>query len=240
MRRVSFGCGGLYAHMFVTLGKLMNAPRIHYAYFHGFRSSPNAKKGNHLRAVLADDGIELLLPDLNQPSFASLSVGAMLAHLDAQHEREGRPIWRLIGSSLGGWLAARWAERHPEHVDSLVLLCPAFDIKNRWPKMFPSGVFEAWRRDGAMDTHDAAGKPARLHFAFYEEASRERQWPHVSSPVTVIHGTRDETVPIEGSRTWVRDQENATLIEVDDTHDLLASMNVIERAVRERFGLSTE
>lgn len=216
----------------------MSAHPIRYAYLHGFRSSPNAKKGNYLRKRLEEDGIELLLPDLNQPSFEELSVGAMLAHLDAIYEREGKPRFRLIGSSLGGWLAARWTELNPEKVEALVLLCPAFDIAQRWPHMMPPGVFERWEREGAMDTEDAAGKPARLHFGFYEEASRDSQWPKVSAPTTVIHGVRDETVPIEGSRRWVREQREASLIEVDDTHDLLASIDVIERAVRQRFQIT--
>lgn len=215
----------------------MGARPHRYAYFHGFRSSPSAKKGNHLRERLAAEGVELLVPDLNQPSFAALSVGAMLAHLDALHEREGHPTWRIVGSSLGGWLAARWAELHPSRVDALVLLCPAFDIAHRWPRIMPPGAFERWRRDGAIDTEDAAGNPVRLHFGFYEEASRENQWPRVRCPVTVVHGVRDETVPIDSSRRWTREQSDARLIEVDDTHDLLASMDVIERAVRERFHL---
>jgi pimeloyl-ACP methyl ester carboxylesterase len=30
----------------------------------------------------------------------------------------------LIGSSMGGYIAARYAELHPEQVAKLVLLCP--------------------------------------------------------------------------------------------------------------------
>lgn len=210
-------------------------PRFRYAYFHGFRSSPSAKKGLHLRAFLAESGVDLLLPDLNRPSFAKLSPAAMLAHLDACHEREGRPSWRIVGSSLGGWLAARWAELHPSRVDRLVLLCPAFDLGRRWPRMMPPGDFERWRREGEIETEDAAGHPARLHFAFYEEARRENQRPKVSCPVTVVHGSRDETVPFESSHDWVEEHPNARLVAVDDAHDLMASLDVIDDVVRETF-----
>lgn len=215
----------------------MPASAVRHAYFHGFRSSPSAKKGLHLRDTFAPEGIDFLLPDLNRPSFARLSVGAMLAHLDRLHEEEGRPAWRIVGSSLGGWLAARWAELHPGRVDRLVLLCPAFDIARRWPEMMSAGDFERWRREGAIETEDASGTPARLHFAFYEEASAEVQWPRVRCPVTVVHGTRDETVPITSSHRWVPGQADARLIEVDDTHDLLASLDVVDRAVRDTFGI---
>src|SRR5690606_33130496 len=64
--------------LFTRLGgwsraRAMGARPHRYAYFHGFRSSPSAKKGNHLRERLAAEGVELLVPDLNQPSFAALS-----------------------------------------------------------------------------------------------------------------------------------------------------------------------
>src|SRR5690606_35916946 len=118
-------------------------------------------------------------------------------------------------------------------VEKLVLLCPAFDLARRWPEMMPAGDFERWQREGELETEDAFGVPRRLHFAFYEEARREQQWPRVRCPVTVVHGTRDETVPIESSRRWLRDQPDARLIEVDDAHDLLGSLAVIDRAVQE-------
>ena len=213
---------------------------IAYAYFHGFRSSPSAKKGTHLRDAFAPLGIEFLLPDLNQPSFAELSVLAMIAHLDRLHEERGAPEWRIVGSSLGGWVAARWAELHPDRVDRLVLLCPAFDLASRWPDILGAEDFARWKRDGEIKTDDAWGRTQRLHFGFYEEAARQPAWPRVSCPTTIVHGTRDETVPIACSRRWVRDQPDADLIEVDDAHDLLASLDVIDRAVRDRFGIAED
>lgn len=215
----------------------MSAARYAYAYVHGFRSSPAARKGVFLREALAPDGIEVALPDLNRPSFARLSVRAMLAELDAMHEAHGRPRWRLVGSSLGGWLSARWAELHPERVDRLVLLCPAFDVAGRWPEVVGAETFARWKRDGEIETEDATGAKVRLHFAFYEEACREPAFPSPACPVTILHGRRDETVPIELSRRWVHARPNARLVEVDDGHDLLASLGTLERVVRETFGI---
>lgn len=206
-----------------------------YAYLHGFASSALAKKGTHLRDALAP--VELLLPDLNRPSFAKLSVGAMLDALDALHDARGRPRWRLIGSSLGGWLAARWAELHPERVDRLVLLCPAFDIPARWPLLLPPGAFERWQAQGELEMQDATGRLVPLHFGFYEEARAHTAYPRVTCPVTLVHGTRDDRVPLASSRRWLRDHPHARLVEVDDGHDLIASLPVIEREVRRAFEL---
>ena len=210
---------------------------IRYAYLHGFRSSPLAKKGVHVRDTFAPHGVDFLLPDLNQPSFAELSVGAMLAHLDRIHEEQGRPEWRIVGSSLGGWLAARWAELHRSRVDRLVLLCPAFDIEARWPELLGHEHFAQWQRDGVLVMDDASGVPTPLHYGFYEEAKHQSAWPKVSCPVTVVHGTRDTSVPIASSRRWVRENPDAVLVEVDDGHDLLDSLDAIDRAIRDTFGI---
>lgn len=194
------------------------------AYLHGFASGPKSQKGQQLAARFAETGRTLALPDLNAPSFAELSLGAMLERLDAL---EGGP-WRFVGSSLGGWLAAAWAARRPERVERLLLLCPAFDLAARWPTILPDGAMERWRRDGVLEVPDGAGVPTPLHYAFYEEAAAHPAFPAVSCPVRVVHGRADVQVPVEGSRRWVAEQPDARLTEVDDGHDLLASMDVIE------------
>lgn len=211
--------------------------RIEHAYLHGFASSARSKKGVHLHAALRDR-VELHLAELNRPSFAKLSIAAMLGELDAMHEAHGRPRWRLVGSSLGGWLTARWAELHPERVDRVVLLCPAFDIETRWPHLMKPGEFETWRARGELEVADSTGQLVPLHFAFYEEARGHSPYPRVSCPVTIVHGTRDDRVPIESSRRWLADHPHARLVEVDDGHDLLTSLPVIERVIAEDFALA--
>ena len=203
------------------------------AYLHGFASGPLSKKGQRLARAFAARGLELRLPDLNAPSFRALGLAAMLERLDEMDASDGDDEgWGLVGSSLGGWLAARWAELRPDRVRRLVLLCPAFDLAARWPQLLPPGSMETWAREGALSMPDGAGVPQPVHYRFYEESRQQPAFPDARCPTLVIHGTRDERVPIEGSRAWVAARPNATLIEVDDVHDLLSSLDEIEaRAV---------
>lgn len=53
------------------------------------------------------------------------------------------------------------------------------------------------------------------------------------TPVTVVHGLRDEICPIEGSRHFKQLNPQTRLIAVDDGHSLSASLDVIEQAIRD-------
>ncbi len=210
-------------------------PERRYAYLHGFASSPQARKGAYLAERLAKRGIELHRPDLNRPSFAELTVSGALAAVDEMvghgpHEA----TWRLIGSSFGGYVAARWAELHPERVDELVLLCPGFDLLGRWPAMLGDAVMERWEREGWLSFPDGAGRPTAVHWGFVEDMKRHPGTPEVPCPTKIVHGTEDEVVPIEGSRRYAAAREHVELVEVEDDHGLLASRERIAGVV-ERF-----
>lgn len=206
-----------------------------YAYLHGFASSAQSYKGVALKERLAPQGIDLWLPDLNRPSFARLSHAAMLAHLD-EMDRLGDAPWRFIGSSLGGWLAARWAEMRPHRVDKLVLLCPGFNLAARWPLLFGQDVITKWREQGTMMVPDATKQPTPLHYGFFEESQRQVAIPEPRQPTLIIHGRRDEVVPFESSEKFSKPRVNVKLVAVDDDHGLANSIDTIEAESVRHFG----
>ena len=97
-------------------------------YLHGFASGPASKKARIFRDRFADAGIQLNVPDLAAGDFENLTITAQLGVVE--REAGGGPV-RLIGSSMGGYLAALYASRHPE-TERMVLLAPAFDFVRRW------------------------------------------------------------------------------------------------------------
>ncbi|MFW5920605.1 MAG: YqiA/YcfP family alpha/beta fold hydrolase [Polyangiales bacterium] len=210
-----------------------------YAYLHGFASSPLSKKGVALEKLFSARGLPFERPDLNRPSFAKLSHNAMLGAVDETDERalaHGQQ-WRFIGSSLGGWLAARWAELHPERVDRLLLLCPGFHLADRWPHLVGDDGMARWEREGELPMEDATGELVPVHWGFYEESKRQPAEPAVPCPTRIIHGTRDETVPIDGSRRYAQRHDGAELVEVDDDHALMASLDRIAHELTAFFEL---
>ncbi|MCB9593144.1 MAG: alpha/beta fold hydrolase [Sandaracinaceae bacterium] len=179
--------------------------------------------------MFADRAVELASPDLNVPTFRQLSLAAMLERVDRLDAEEGdEDGWAFVGSSLGGWLAARWAELHPDRARRLLLLCPAFDIAARWPALLPAGAMAMWRR-GSLLLPDGTGTPQPVHYGFYEEALAQPAFPGVSCPTTIVHGRGDDRVPIDSSRGYVAAHPHVRLVEVEDGHDLVASLDRVER-----------
>src|SRR5436190_1080742 len=115
-------------------------------YLHGFASSPNSSKARAFERALDSAGVAVAVPDLAEGDFPNLTVTAQLAALD--RAVAGRPV-DLIGSSMGGWLAALYAARHST-VRCLVLLAPAFGFNRRWPERVGPAEMERWRRTDAL------------------------------------------------------------------------------------------
>lgn len=210
----------------------MNPVERRFAYLHGFASSPRARKGRWLAERLSGRGIELHLPDLNRPSFGRLTVTGALAAVDdlvAGGPPEAR--WRFVGSSFGGYVAARWTELHPERAGRLLLLCPGFGLLDRWPEMLGEEAMTRWERAGALEFPDGAGRPTPVHWEFIEDLRRHPPTPEAPCPTRIVHGTRDEVVPVEGSRRYAAERPHVDLVEVDDDHGLLASLPTLGREV---------
>lgn len=60
-----------------------------------------------------------------------------LNSLEAWREKTGLDKFILMGHSMGGYLAANYALKHPERVDHLILVCPAAVVS--WSS-FPFGA----------------------------------------------------------------------------------------------------
>jgi len=200
-----------------------------HIFLHGFASGPQSKKGNALREAFAARGVELTLPDLNAPDFAHLTYTASLAVIDAA---AGDDPVALVGSSLGGYLAARWAQLHPDRVSRLVLLCPGFDMVERWPKLLGADAIARWRAHGVLTFPDGAGVPTAVHWDFITDALNHPPTPEVGCPTLILHGTGDEVVPIDSSRRYAATRDHVRLVELDDDHGLLGS---VERITVEAF-----
>lgn len=199
-------------------------------YLHGFASSPASHKARVFCRRLAERGEDLVVPALDEGDFEHLTLGRQLG-LVGRVSRGARPL-AVIGSSMGGYLAALHASR--SEVDALVLMAPAVDFLARWREKVGEADLEKWRRDGVTEVdHVAQGRKVPLRFELMEEAARHEPWPEVRCPVLVFQGTRDDVVPPERVKRWVAATPTATLVMLESGHELTdCAEEIAERALR--------
>ena len=198
-------------------------------YLHGFASGPSSSKARFFRDRLAPSGGEILIPDLAAGDFEHLTISAQLAVME--RAAAGRPV-SVMGSSMGGYLAALYAARHPE-VTRLVLMAPAFGFARRWPDRLGPNAVEEWRRRGSMDFfHYADNRMRPVWYGLLEDAWQYEDFPDFSQPALIFHGAHDDVVPFEYSRQFAATHSNAALEVVDSGHELLNVLDhMAERVV---------
>ncbi len=194
-------------------------------YMHGFGSGPGSQKARHLAARFAAAGAHLEVPDLTpgEDGFERSSPSSMLEEARRALAR-GAPPLGIVGSSLGGYLAAVAAGRDPT-IERLVLLAPAFRLFERWDGRLTWAEREEWRTRGREVYHFASDRQRRLGWQFHEDAKGYPAFPEVRIPTLCIAGRRDETVPLEDVAAFVARTPSARLVQVDDGHELAASLD---------------
>jgi pimeloyl-ACP methyl ester carboxylesterase len=197
-------------------------------YLHGFASSPHSGKAAYLGSRLRAQGIDVEIPDLNQPDFSTLTITRMLDQTRDLMDRASGPV-DLIGSSLGGFVALNAAARWPDRVRRIVLLAPAIDFDDEGLSG-PGGIdLSAWKRAGAMTVfHFGYGRMMPIHYELYADA---RRYPIVDAdlrmPILVFQGRRDTAVSPAATEAWARRRPNVELHLLDDGHQLSGSMELI-------------
>jgi predicted esterase YcpF (UPF0227 family) len=145
-------------------------------YLHGFLSSPESNKVRVFRAA-SPEGVRVFAPDLNVPP---LEADRIISALVGQAEADSLTV---VGSSLGGFWAARAAVRHGLRC---VLLNPCFN-----PWVFVGrhmGVQTIYGTDRRIEVKASAADEL---MALAEEVS-----PLAVDPgrTLVVLGTADETL----------------------------------------------
>lgn len=192
-------------------------------YLHGFASGPGSQKAQYFRRRFESLGMELEIPDLAERNFENLTITGQLRVIE--RAVGGRPV-TLMGSSMGGYLAALYAARH-EQVERMVLMAPALGFARRWPATLGEEKVEQWRRDGFLEMyHYGENRPAKVSYELLEDGARYEDFPHFEQPALIFHGAHDETVPVDYSREFAEAHPNARLEVLDSDHELL---NVLDR-----------
>jgi uncharacterized protein len=193
-------------------------------YLHGFASSPQSKKARLFEQRMQALGIEIRVPDLAAGDFENLTISGQLRVIE--QTADGKPV-ALMGSSLGGYLAALYASLHPE-VSRLVLLAPAFGFARRWPERLGEATMERWRRTGKITLfHYGEERDRDLNYSLIEDGLQFPDYPAVRQPTLIYHGNHDDVVPAAWSHEFSAQNPSAELRVVDSGHDLMSAFEEI-------------
>lgn len=197
-------------------------PRL--IYLHGFASGPSSQKAQLFRRRFAERGVPLEVPDLTAGDFEYLTISGQLAVI--QSVARGESV-SLMGSSLGGYLAALYAARRPE-VARLVLMAPAFGFGRRFLDSIGPAEAQHWCDTGWRAVFNySADREERLRWGLIEDALEFEEFPPAPQPALLFHGLRDAQVPHALSEEFARRHPHARLELLDDGHELLDSVDRI-------------
>lgn len=186
-------------------------------YLHGFASGPASRKARYFQERLAARGIDLLVPTMDEGDFRGLTITGQLQLVE---RLAGREPSTLIGSSMGGYIAALYASRHPE-TERLVLLAPAFGFTHRWPESLGEATLRQWQTSGALLVHHyAAGEMREVGYQLIEDGKRYEDYPDFHQPALILHGSQDDVVPLAYSEQFAATHPNVELKVLGSNHEL--------------------
>ena len=170
-------------------------------YLHGFASSPASSKAQFFGKKFTDAGFDVRVPALDGGDFLNLTITSQLAIVERAVGDAAQVV--LMGSSLGGYLAAVYAARHPEQVTHAILMAPAFCFARRWSVELPA--LEEWKRTGVMELfHYGERRQREISYNLISDGLEYEDYPEVTQPALVLHGALDPVVPVSLSEEFVR------------------------------------
>ena len=192
-------------------------------YLHGFASGPTSGKAQYFRRCFARQGVELEIPNLVEGDFEKLTITGQLQVIE--RVARGEPV-ALMGSSMGGYLAALYASQHPE-VTRLVLMAPAFYFSERWET-------GPWKETGRLEVfHYAENRNRYVEWSLMEDALKHNPAPDFEQPALIFHGANDTVVPAAYSEEFAAGHPNVRLRLLQSDHQLTDMTDVMWAEVSE-------
>ncbi|MFH1637243.1 MAG: alpha/beta fold hydrolase [Candidatus Woesearchaeota archaeon] len=194
---------------------------------HGFSTSKESRTYVKLEAMLNDKGFSTFRFDFfghgeSGGKFEDITISEAVDDvLNAIKflKRKGYARIGLMGSSFGG-MASLLAASRTNELFVLALKCPVSDYLG---KLVVQGGVGQWKEKGYCYYESGDGRKLKLNYSFLEDAEKVSGYEaakKIRIPTLIVHGDKDETVPVDQSKKTASIIENCRLevIEGEDHH----------------------
>lgn len=117
-------------------------------------------------------------------------------------EQKGYKKIGLVGSSFGG-MASLLAASRTNDLYVLALKSPVSNYLGKIVAQESKYPIAAWKKQGFIYYTNSKGEKLRLNYSFFEDAKTVSGYEaarKIKIPVLIVHGDKDEDVPVEQSR----------------------------------------
>jgi pimeloyl-ACP methyl ester carboxylesterase len=187
-------------------------PDVGFVFCHGFASVRGGEKATLLRERARALGVSYLSFDARAhgESGGAMRDFTFSGYLDDLADVLAGPgaglrAYALVGSSLGGAVALYHAARRPERAAACVAVAPGIGFARRFVDVLPEAEREKWRREGVREVRNS-WISVDLGWGFVEDGRRygdEELYARLRTPTLLVHGVRDEVVPVEVSTSFL-------------------------------------
>jgi pimeloyl-ACP methyl ester carboxylesterase len=195
----------IFVHVDPVAGATQTILVLH-GYFGHAQTKNNRAAAAHFNAL----GFNVVCPDFygrgqSEGAFGDLTIarGLETATLCLNDIKQTRPDHKIIvtGGSFGGLVAMHLARDFKEDVSALILRAPVSDWHDLWHREVPSEKMMVWKRDGSFTDIMPNGQEVTFGTDLYEEMNMSKAVydqiaPAISIPTLIVHGDRDEMVPL--------------------------------------------
>ncbi|MBD2437645.1 YqiA/YcfP family alpha/beta fold hydrolase [Nostoc sp. FACHB-110] len=193
---------------------------LQYIYLHGFASGTKSAKAQAIGDRFAKIQTQLKIPDLNAGNFTQLTITRQINQVAAEFINHSAPV-TLIGSSLGGLVAAHLGQQYPQ-VQRLILLAPAFGFLSHWLPKLGDDTVKRWQNEKYLTVyHYGEARSLPLSYDFVIDAQKyQENLLQRPIPTLILHGIEDDVIPITASRDFAKTRPLVKLITLESDHAL--------------------
>lgn len=188
---------------------------------HGFSTGKDGRTYVRLEEILNKNGISTFRFDFfghgeSEGKFEEITTSEAVDDIQNAIQflkASGYKKMGLVGSSFGG-LASIIAASKTNDLYVLALKSPVSDYLGKITSQEDKQEIKTWKEKGITYVTAPDGRSFKLNYSFFEDAEKVNGYESskkINIPTLIVHGDKDETVPIEQSKKTAKLIKNCFL-----------------------------